>query len=74
MLIQGGKRSGGETVLAPCLWLNKVFAHALAIAIQRAHKVNTAIILFAQCPRYLHYFSLYSVIEHRVFMVLLFYY
>ena len=74
MLIHGGKRPGDETVSAPCLGLNTVFAHALANAIQRAHKVNTAIILFAQCPRYLYYFSLYSVIEHRVLMVVLFYY
>ena len=40
------------------------FARALADAIQRAHKdcknkhaVDTAIILFAQCPLYLCYFS-----------------
>ena len=45
-------------------WPNTVFARALADAIQRAHKdcknkhaVDTAIILFAQCPLYLCYFS-----------------
>ena len=44
-------------------WPNTVFARALADAIQRAHKdcknkhgVDTAIILFAQCPLYLCYF------------------
>ena len=47
-------------------WPNTVFARALANAIQRAHKdcknkhaVDTAIILFAQCPLYLCYFSSY---------------
>ena len=46
-------------------WPNTVFARALADAIQRAHKdcktkhaVDTAIILFAQFPLYLCYFSL----------------
>ena len=45
-------------------WPNTVFARALADAIQRAHKdckskhaVDAAIILFAQCPLYLCYFS-----------------
>ena len=45
-------------------WPNTVFARALADAIQRAHKdcknkhaVDTAIILFAQFPLYLCYFS-----------------
>ena len=45
-------------------WPNTVLARALADAIQRAHKdcknkhaVDTAIILFAQCPLYLCYFS-----------------
>ena len=45
-------------------WPNTVFARALADAIQRAHKdcknkhaVDTVIILFAQCPLYLCYFS-----------------
>ena len=44
-------------------WPNTVFSHALADAIQRTHKdcknkhaVDTAIILFAQCPLYLCYF------------------
>ena len=46
-------------------WPNTVLARALADAIQRAlndsknkHAVDTAIILFAQCPLYLCYFSL----------------
>ena len=45
-------------------WPNTVFARTLADAIQRAHKdcknkhaVDTAIILFAQFPLYLCYFS-----------------
>ena len=45
-------------------WPNTVLARDLADAIQRAHKdcknkhaVDTAIILFAQCPLYLCYFS-----------------
>ena len=45
-------------------WPNTVFARALADAIQRAHKdcenkhaVDEAIILFAQFPLYLCYFS-----------------
>ena len=48
-----------------CLrWPNTVFARALADAIQRVHKdcknkhaVDTVIILFAQCPLSLCYFS-----------------
>ena len=51
-------------VVVVCVrWPDTVFARALADAIQRAHKdcknklaVDTAIILFAQCPLYLCYF------------------
>ena len=50
--------------LWPIKVANTVLARALADAIQRAHKdcrnkhaVDTAIILFAQCPLYLCYFS-----------------
>ena len=46
-------------------WLNTVFTHAFADAIQRAHThcknkhvVNRAIILFIENPHYLRYFSL----------------
>ena len=53
-----------ECLLANLRWPNTVFARALADAIQRAHKdcknkhaVDTAIILFAQFPLYLCYFS-----------------
>ena len=53
-----------RVVYQPLRWPNTVLARALADAIQRAHKdcknkhaVDTAIILFAQCPLYLCYFS-----------------
>ena len=53
-----------SSVRALLRWPNTVFARALADAIQRAHKdcknkhaVDTAIILFAQFPLYLCYFS-----------------
>ena len=58
-------------------WPNTVFARALADAIQCAHKdckikhaIDTAFILFAQCPLYLCYFF---VIERSALMALVFY-
>ena len=56
--------SGPLKAIGQLRWPNTVFARALADAIQRAHKdcknkhaVDTAIILFAQFPLYLCYFS-----------------
>ena len=58
-------------ILTLLRWLNTVFAHALALAIQHTHKlaknkegVSTATILFAQCPRYLYHF--FFIIEHSI--------
>ena len=53
-----------DTMYILLRWPNTVFARALADAIQRVHKdcknkhaVDTVIILFAQYPLYLCYFS-----------------
>ena len=55
----------GEKKKKRLRWPNTVFARALADATQRAHKdcknkhaVDTAIILFAQCP-YIHTYTLF---------------
>ena len=58
------KIRGASENLYTLRWPNTVFARALADAIQHVqkdyknkHVVHTAIILFAQCPLYLCYFS-----------------